>query len=1033
MTQRLSPKVYTITPERPFLATLAAGLLRTTACDPMQLPRVTILLPTRRAVRALREAFLRAPSAGREPGTPLLLPRMRPIGDLDSDELMLIDGSAESETLAVPPAIPELRRHLLLTQLVMRWDRLRGQRPLLPGQAAGLAASLARFLDTVATEGADFARLADLVPQDLAAHWQIVHRFLEILPTRWPHILADEGALDAAARRNRLLEHQAAAWRRSPPSDPVIAAGLIGGFPALTGLLSVVTTLSRGAVILPGLDRRADEPEWRAIERDEAHPQYLLALLLRALQVSPADVSDWPPPPSPAPHPYHVPKELTDLPLFAAAERQAPEPMPLGPRSFGAHEKEGADDEKRARRMRLVGEALRPAATTDAWRRLPPQPADSFDGVSRFDCTSAQQEAVTIALLLRRKLETPGATGALVTPDRELARRVAVELRRWAIEIDDSAGLPLNRTPPGAFLRLVLYLAASGLAPVPLLAALKHPLAAGGLEPAVFRRLARRLEKAILGPRPAPGIAGLRAALRDEDTGLQRFVDRLDACLGRLPDLLDHGAVPLARLVIPHIEAAERLAASATEAGNARLWVGEAGESAARFCHELIAAARDFPPLSGRDYPAVFEALAGGVVVRPAFGRHPRLAIWGLVEARLQQADLLVLGGLNEGSWPGSAEHDPWMSRQMRRDFRIAVPERSVGIAAHDFAQAFGAPEVVLTRAARHEGVPTVPSRWLLRLDAVLRAAGLGYALRPDAAIESAVQQIDEAQHYRPLPSPEPRPPLTARPRQLSVTQIETWLRDPYAIYARHILELEPLDELDADPDRADLGIAIHRALDEFVHRHPRELPSEAEAELLQIGRAHFGALLSRPGAWAFWWPRFERIVRWLIAKERAHRSLVAESISECEGSLTLPAPGGPFTLTAKADRIDRLSAGGFLLVDYKTGSLPSKKEIVGGYAAQLPLEGAILRDGSFGAVTGAPAALEFWRLTGGTPVGQRYSIGNDDPDMLIQRVLDRVRSLIELFDDPATPYLAEPEPKWAPRFSDYRHLERVTAREDEE
>jgi len=683
--------------------------------------------------------------------------------------------------------------------------------------------------------------------------------------------------------------------------------------------------------------------------------------------------------------------------------------------------------------VRLVGEALRPAATTDAWRRLPPQAADTVDGVSRFDCASAQQEAVTIALLLRRKLETPGATAALVTPDRELARRVAVELRRWAIEIDDSAGLPLNRTPPGAFLRLVLDLAGSGLAPVPLLAALKHPLAAGGLEPAVFRRLARRLEKAILGPRPAPGIAGLRAALRDEDTGLQRFVDRLDACLGRLPDLLDHGAVPLARLVIPHIEAAERLAASATEAGNARLWVGEAGESAARFCHELIAAARDFPPLSGRDYPAVFEALAGGVVVRPAFGRHPRLAIWGLVEARLQQADLLVLGGLNEGSWPGSAEHDPWMSRQMRRDFRIAVPERSVGIAAHDFAQAFGAPEVVLTRAARHEGVPTVPSRWLLRLDAVLRAAGLGYALRPDAAIESAVQQIDEAQHYRPLPSPEPRPPLTARPRQLSVTQIETWLRDPYAIYARHILELEPLDELDADPDRADLGIAIHRALDEFVHRHPRELPSEAEAELLQIGRAHFGALLSRPGAWAFWWPRFERIVRWLIAKERAHRSLVAESISECEGSLTLPAPGGPFTLTAKADRIDRLSAGGFLLVDYKTGSLPSKKEIVGGYAAQLPLEGAILRDGSFGAVTGAPAALEYWRLTGGTPVGQRYSIGNDDPDMLIQRVLDRVRSLIELFDDPATPYLAEPEPKWAPRFSDYRHLERVTAREDEE
>jgi ATP-dependent helicase/nuclease subunit B len=1029
VTDIVRPKVYTIAPERPFLATLADGLLGMTAGDPLWLPRVTILLPTRRAVRALRDAFLRAAPEGGEAGTPLLLPRMRPIGDLDSDELTLADGAADGGTLAVPPAIAELRRRLLLTQLVMRWGKVRGQAPLLPGQAAALAASLARFLDTVATEGANFARLADLVPQDLAAHWRIVHRFLEILPSRWPHILAAEGALDRAVRRNRLLEHQTAAWRRSPPGDPIIAAGLTGGIPAMTELLSIVATLDHGAVILPGLDRRADDDEWRAIERDEAHPQYLLALLLRALGVVPAEVPDWPP--ALTPHPYPLPAggeregpakrdgegldDFADLPLFAAAA------------------KAGRSQTSRARRVRLVGEALRSAATSDAWLRLRPQAADTFDGVSRFDCASAQQEAVTIALLLRRKLETPGATAALVTPDRELARRVAVELRRWGIEIDDSAGLPLNRTPPGAFLRLVLDLAGSRLAPVPLLAALKHPLAAGGLNPANFRRSARRLERAILGPRPGPGFVGLRKALADADTGLHRFVDRLDACLGRLPDLLEAGAVPLARLVIPHIEAAQRLAASATEAGSKRLWAGEAGESAARFCQELIDAARDFPPLSGHDYPALFESLAAGMVVRPAFGRHPRLAIWGLVEARLQQADLLVLGGLNEGSWPGSAEHDPWMSRPMRREFRIAVPERSVGIAAHDFAQAFGAPEVALTRAARQEGVPTVPSRWLLRLDTVLRAAGLDHVLGPDEAVKAAAEQLDEPEHYRPIPPAAPRPPLAARPRRLSVTQIETWLRDPYSIYARHILELAPLDELDADPGRADLGIAIHGALDEFVHRYPRELPAEVEAELLEIGRAHFGPMLSRPGAWAFWWPRFERIARWLVAEERVHRSLVVESLSESEGSLTLPAPGGPFTLTAKADRIDRLAAGGFLLVDYKTGSLPSKKEISTGFAPQLPLEGAILRDGSFASASGIPAALEYWRLTGGVPVGERRPIGDDDPNKLIQSVLDRVRALIERFDDNATPYLAEPVPRWAPRFSDYRHLERVAAREDEE
>ena len=1028
--------LYTIAPNRPFLATLASGLISMTAGDPLLLSRVTVVLPTRRAVRSLREAFLRAAADGRDPGTPLLLPRMRPIGDLDSDELSLVDGLGEDGPLAVPPAIPELRRRLLLTQLVLRWGERRGEEPLLPGQAAALAGSLARLLDRVATEGASFEGIHDLVPESLAEHWRIVRRFLEILPQHWPGILAAEGALDPAERRSRLIEHQTSIWRRSLPRDPVIAAGLTGGFPAMTELLSVVAELEHGAVILPGLDRTRDDDEWLAIEGDESHPQHLMAGLLKALDLTPANVGDWPPAPSPAPTRDF--DELSDLPLFAriaSANAALTHPALRVGRTLSRTAEEGPEGGEgvRKRRVRLIAEALRPAATTDAWRRLPPQPTDTLDGVSRFDCVSVHEEAVTIALLLRRKLETPGATAALVTPDRELARRVAAELRRWDIEIDDSAGLPLNQTPPGAFLRLILDLAESQLAPVPLLAALKHPFAAGGLAPAAFRDLARRLEQAILGPRPAPSFAGLAAALNGANQDLRRFVDRLQACLGGLPELLAADAVPLARLSASHIEAAERLAATATESGSERLWREAAGEVAARFCHELIDAARDFPPLPGRHYPALFDALAAGAAVRPAFGRHPRLAIWGLLEARLQQADLLVLGGLNEGSWPGSAEHDPWMSRQMRREFGIASPERAIGIAAHDFAQALGAPEVALTRAARSEGVPTVPSRWLLRLDALLRAVGLDELLRPDEAVRHAVKLIDEADDYRPLPPPEPRPPLAARPRTLPVTQVETWLRDPYAIYARYILALTPLKELDADPGRAELGTIIHRTLDEFVRTFPRELPANAESELLQIGREQFGPSLSRPGAWAFWWPRFERIAHWLVAAEAAHRAAVVESLSECEGRWTLHSPGGPFTITAKADRIDRLADGGFLVVDYKTGSVPQPATVQAGFAPQLPLEGAILRDGGFGDVNGSATALEYWRLSGGRPAGERRVIDEGEPGALIDRVVGRVKALIEWFDDPSTPYLAVPSPRWAPRFSDYRHLERIAENEAEE
>ena len=556
-------------------------------------------------------------------------------------------------------------------------------------------------------------------------------------------------------------------------------------------------------------------------------------------------------------------------------------------------------------------------------------------------------------------------TAALVTPDRELARRVAAELRRWNIEIDDLAGVPLGRTPPGVFLRLVLDLAANALAPVPLLAALKHPLAAGGLAPEMFRDRARRLESAIRGPRPAPG-------LRRPQGGVGRQGPVPPPALCQRPRNLHRPPCRVARIRngparrtgFRPCRAAERLAATDKETGIARLWRDAAGEAAARFCHELIDAAADFPALPGRHYPALFDALASGIVVRPAYGRHPRLAIWGIVEARLQQADLLVLGGLNEGTWPGPAAYDPWMSRQMRREFGIALPERAIGIAAHDFAQAFGARTVALTRAARREGAPTVPSRWLLGSTrcCARSVSTMRSKQNPKFSPGDSSRSADPPPR---VPPPEPRPPLAARPRRLSVTQIETWLRDPYGIYARYILRLKALDELDQDPGRADLGNAVHHALGEFVKQHPSILPLFPEHELLAMGRQCFGAILSRPGVWAFWWPRFERIARWFIAEERARRNEILERIAECKGSVQLPARAGPFTITAVADRIDRLRGGDLVVIDYKTGSLPTTREIEEAVAVQLPLEGAIARDGSFGGLSGVPAALEYWRLSG--------------------------------------------------------------------
>jgi ATP-dependent helicase/nuclease subunit B len=577
------------------------------------------------------------------------------------------------------------------------------------------------------------------------------------------------------------------------------------------------------------------------------------------------------------------------------------------------------------------------------------------------------------------------------------------------------------------FLRLALTALAEALAPVPLLALLKHPLTTCGMAPENFRALTRRLEHAVLrGPRPAPGLPGLAAAVRGLDAALGGFVAALGRALAPLAAALAARQTGLVDLAAAHVAAAEALAESDTEAGAARLWREPAGEAAAQTMNELLDAAADAPPLDGGDYPALFEALLSGRVVRPPYGRHPRLFIWGLLEARLQRADRIVLGGLNEGVWPPASDSDPWLSRPMRATFGLPPPERRVGAAAHDFAQAFGAPDVVLTRAARVEGAPTVPSRWLLRLDTVLRAAGHDGALLHDAEPLAWQARLDAAARIPPHP-PEPRPPVAARPRALSVTQIETWRRDPYAIYARHVLRLKALEPLDADPGAADRGNFIHQALDRFLREFPLALPEDGVARLLAFGRESFGAALDRPGVAAFWWPRFERIAEWYVAREAARRGSARTLASECRGRLTLSGPAGRFDLTAIADRIDRLDGGALAIVDYKTGTLPKVSDVALGYAPQLALEAAIAEAGGFTGIPAAPvASLSHWQLSGGDPPGSERDIDPDELRARIDEARAGLEALIARFDDIATPYRSVPRPDAAPRYSDYDHLARV-------
>ena len=953
-----------------------------------------VFLPTRRAKRSLIEALLR-----RSEGRPLLLPRIRPLGDVMEEDLIFEGGLGgegligADEAALIPPAIAPLERQIVLTRLVHAWLQTRHDWPAegSVGAAARLASALGHFLDQSHIEGARLENLPGLVPAEFAAHWQMVLGFLDIITQRWPEHLDEQGKIDRADRRNRMIWALARRWQMAPPDHPVIAAGSTGSVPASAELMAVISGLPDGAVILPGLDQAMDEESWEALA--ESHPQFGLKQLLRRLVRPREAVALWP---------------------------------------YG-------EDEAAPRRA-LLTEAMRPAETAQRWRdaaaTLKATLTPALQGLSTLSAPEPGAEARAIALVLREALEQPGRTAMLVTPDRALARQVAREMERWDVRLDDSAGVPLHRSEPAIFFDLIARAAAERFAPVPLLALLKHDLCRLGADPESRAAFLARLDRGLRGVRPAPGLEGLGAHLLAQDQKARAddpkwaddpIVPRLLAAFEAYEALPAQGDA--ASRLTAQIGCAEALAQSHDRDGAARLWAGDEGEALAEFLRELLDSAALIESVGAEDWPDLLAALMTGRAVRPQRPSHPRLHILGPLEARLQRADLIVLGGLNEGVWPRTVTADPWMSRPMRRDFGLEAPERQIGLAAHDFTQMAANPDIVLTRSLKRDGAPAAPSRWWTRTETLIRAAGGDPATLDRRDLAALAVNLDDADTVTPARNPAPRPPVEARPRKLSVTEIETLLRDPYAIYAKHVLKLKPLDPLDADPGAAERGTWIHDALEDFTREYPGTLPAPDQAvrALLAIGGAIFDSGQDSPVVRNFWWPRFERMAAWFVETEQARRAGVTAIRPEVEGEIGFTAPGGGFVLRARADRVDERADGTLALYDYKTGQPPSNSQIESGLSPQLTLQAAMLERGGFEGI--APArvsALAHIKLTGRDEGGKDIPVPPDQIAAWAERAWENLQTLIAAFDNPDKPYPSQPRPQFRRRTGgDYDHLAR--------
>jgi ATP-dependent helicase/nuclease subunit B len=1023
------PRVFTIAASAPFLPTLIAALADgrivpgfPAARDPLALAAATLYLPTRRACRLARDLFL--DTVG---GEAAILPRIVAIGDIDEDEIIFADaatGGLAGEALELPEALDRFERRILLAELVLTWAgtiEMRGESGASlvahsPAAALALADDLARLMDDMTTRQVSWDKLDGLIPDEWDEYWQLTLKFLKIAREQWPAILAERGKIEAAARRDRLIAAEAA--RLAAMHDgPVIAAGSTGSMPSTAALLATIAKLPLGAVVLPGLDTHLDEDAWDLIagEREgrhpsPGHPQFAMQALLRRIGVDRESV--------------------TALEL----------PKPHG-------------------RELLVSEALRPAAATERWQeRLAAADfaahADrALAGVAMIEAANAEEEAAAIAVALREAVEEPGKTAALVTPDRALGRRVLAALARWKVEAEDSGGSALADTSAGVFARLSAAAALDGLEPVTLLALLKHPLLRLKASEGGHARAVAALERAILrGPRPKAGSAGLAHALasfraelakfkRGETCALHRSDPRtelLDLEIDAAADLVAQlktalaplenlGVAPMsfAALAAHHRDVIDAL--SKDDKGISAVFAGADGAALATVFEDIGRASR--LAVAPADYAELFYAIIADRVAR-RLKKDVRVRIFGPLEARLQSADRMVLGGLVEGVWPPEARADPWLSRPMRHALALDLPELRIGLSAHDFAQALGQREVILTRASKLAGAPTVASRFVQRLAAVAGPTRWAAARTRGEKYLALARALDRPAEFKPAERPAPRPPLAARPTQLSVTEIEDWLRDPYTIYAKRVLRLAPLDPVDTPPGAADRGTVIHAAIGVFTQKFAGALPADPAAALIEIGERQFAALADYPEARAFWWPRFLRIAHWFAGFEQGRRTGIVKLHAEIGGRIDIALGERNFRLTARADRIEQRKDGAYAILDYKTGRLPGHDEVKIGLAPQLTLEAAMLRHGGFpGIAAGASIAeIMYVGLKGGEPAGEPKLVKLKDstPDAEADRAYEKLKALVVRFADANQPYLPLVLPKWKARYGDYDHLARV-------